>query len=57
MASVHRAEVSGIEGFRRPVALERMLPHLVGLPMAVVWVLLAAAVAAVGVYFLLPLVT
>ena len=28
MASVHRAETSGIEGFSRPVALKRMLPHV-----------------------------
>ncbi|MCW5802924.1 MAG: serine/threonine protein kinase, partial [Deltaproteobacteria bacterium] len=28
MASVHRAEMGGIEGFRRPVALKRMLPHV-----------------------------
>ncbi|HEV7555437.1 MAG TPA: serine/threonine-protein kinase, partial [Kofleriaceae bacterium] len=28
MASVHRAESRGIEGFRRPVALKRMLPHI-----------------------------
>src|SRR4051812_34961400 len=28
MASVHRAEAQGIEGFRRPVALKRMLPHV-----------------------------
>jgi len=28
MASVHRAEISGIEGFRRQVALKRMLPHV-----------------------------
>jgi serine/threonine protein kinase len=30
MASVHRAEVKGIEDFRRPVALKRMLPHVAG---------------------------
>ena len=28
MATVHRAETTGIEGFRRPVALKRMLPHV-----------------------------
>ena len=28
MAQVHRAEVSGIEGFKREVALKRMLEHL-----------------------------
>lgn len=28
MASVHRAEAHGIEGFSRPVALKRMLPHV-----------------------------
>src|SRR5262249_33911116 len=28
MASVHRAETRGIAGFRRPVALKRMLPHV-----------------------------
>ena len=28
MASVHRAETQGIAGFRRPVALKRMLPHV-----------------------------
>jgi serine/threonine protein kinase len=28
MASVHRAEVAGIEGFRKPIALKRMLPHV-----------------------------
>jgi serine/threonine protein kinase len=28
MAQVHRAEATGIEGFRRQVALKRMLPHL-----------------------------
>jgi serine/threonine protein kinase len=28
MAQVHRAVVAGIEGFERPVALKRMLPHL-----------------------------
>jgi len=28
MAAVHRAEQSGIEGFRRIVALKRMLPHV-----------------------------
>ena len=28
MASVHRAETTGIAGFRRPVALKRMLPHV-----------------------------
>ncbi len=28
MAEVHRAEQSGIEGFRKVVALKRMLPHL-----------------------------
>jgi len=28
MASVHRAEITGIEGFRRQVALKRMLPHV-----------------------------
>lgn len=27
MASVHRAEMPGVEGFRRSVALKRMLPH------------------------------
>jgi serine/threonine protein kinase len=27
MASVHRAEARGLEGFSRPVALKRMLPH------------------------------
>jgi serine/threonine protein kinase len=27
MASVHRAETHGLEGFSRPVALKRMLPH------------------------------
>ena len=29
MATVHRAEREGIEGFRRPVALKRLLPHLI----------------------------
>jgi serine/threonine-protein kinase len=28
MASVHRAEAEGLAGFRRPVALKRMLPHV-----------------------------
>jgi serine/threonine protein kinase len=28
MASVHRAETTGIAGFRRPIALKRMLPHV-----------------------------
>ena len=28
MASVHRAEIAGIEGFTRQVALKRMLPHV-----------------------------
>jgi len=28
MAAVHRAEKSGIEGFRKTVALKRMLPHV-----------------------------
>jgi eukaryotic-like serine/threonine-protein kinase len=28
MATVHRAETTGIAGFRRPVALKRMLPHV-----------------------------
>jgi len=28
MATVHRAEMEGIAGFRRPVALKRMLPHV-----------------------------
>ena len=28
MATVHRAETQGISGFRRPVALKRLLPHL-----------------------------
>jgi serine/threonine protein kinase len=28
MASVHRAESRGLAGFRRPVALKRMLPHV-----------------------------
>src|SRR4051812_13130692 len=28
MAEVHRAEQAGIEGFRKVVALKRMLPHL-----------------------------
>jgi serine/threonine protein kinase len=28
MAQVHRAEVAGREGFHRPVALKRMLPHV-----------------------------
>ena len=28
MACVHRAETRGIAGFRRPVALKRMLPHV-----------------------------
>jgi serine/threonine protein kinase len=28
MATVHRAETTGLEGFRRPVALKRMLPHV-----------------------------
>jgi serine/threonine protein kinase len=28
MASVHRAETTGLAGFRRPVALKRMLPHV-----------------------------
>ena len=28
MASVHRAETQGIEGFTRPIALKRMLPHV-----------------------------
>jgi serine/threonine protein kinase len=28
MASVHRAETTGFAGFRRPVALKRMLPHV-----------------------------
>src|SRR5207244_3456145 len=27
MATVHRAETTGLAGFRRPVALKRMLPH------------------------------
>ena len=30
MASVHRAEVVGIEGFKREVALKRMLEHVAG---------------------------
>ncbi len=30
MAEVHRAEQAGIEGFRKEVALKRMLPHLAG---------------------------
>ena len=30
MAQVHRAEIAGIEGFRRPVALKRMLSHVAG---------------------------
>jgi serine/threonine protein kinase len=30
MATVHRAETTGIAGFRRPVALKRMLPHVAG---------------------------
>ncbi len=28
MAQVHRAEIAGREGFQRPVALKRMLPHV-----------------------------
>jgi serine/threonine protein kinase len=28
MAEVHRAEIAGREGFHRPVALKRMLPHM-----------------------------
>ena len=28
MATVHRAETKGIEGFRKAVALKRLLPHL-----------------------------
>jgi serine/threonine protein kinase len=28
MATVHRAETQGVEGFRRPVALKRLHPHL-----------------------------
>jgi len=28
MATVHRAETTGLEGFRRPIALKRMLPHV-----------------------------
>ncbi len=28
MATVHRAETTGLAGFRRPVALKRMLPHV-----------------------------
>ena len=28
MAHVHRAEIAGSEGFHRPVALKRMLPHV-----------------------------
>ncbi|MEO8701387.1 MAG: protein kinase [Kofleriaceae bacterium] len=28
MAQVHRAEVAGREGFHRPIALKRMLPHV-----------------------------
>ena len=28
MATVHRAETQGVEGFRRPVALKRLLDHL-----------------------------
>ncbi|MFT3692847.1 MAG: protein kinase [Kofleriaceae bacterium] len=28
MATVHRAEARGVAGFRRPVALKRMLPHV-----------------------------
>src|SRR5579862_4494399 len=28
MASVHRAETTGIAGFRKTVALKRMLPHV-----------------------------
>ncbi len=30
MASVHRAETRGIAGFRRPIALKRMLPSVAG---------------------------
>lgn len=30
MAQVHRAEVNSTEGFHRPVALKRMLPHVAG---------------------------
>ena len=32
MAEVHRAEMPGIEGFSRPVALKRMLPHVANNP-------------------------
>lgn len=32
MAAVHRAEMPGIEGFSRPVALKRMLPHVANNP-------------------------
>ncbi len=35
MASVHRAEVHGIAGFKRPIALKRMLPHVAADPAAV----------------------
>ena len=28
MATVHRAETTGLAGFRRPVALKRMLPSV-----------------------------
>src|SRR5438874_9776835 len=30
MASVHRAETQGVAGFRKTVALKRMLPHVAG---------------------------
>src|SRR5262249_24202860 len=30
MATVHRAETRGIEGFSRPIALKRMLPSVAG---------------------------
>ena len=35
MATVHRAEARGIEGFRRTVALKRLMPHLADDPVIV----------------------
>ncbi len=32
MATVHRAETQGVEGFRRPIALKRLLSHLAADP-------------------------
>ncbi len=32
MATVHRAETQGVEGFRRPIALKRLLTHLAADP-------------------------